>query len=114
MRSDHLGRRTNIAMSGHAFGLPASAIGQTLGYNDRNELTSSTRGGSPYGWTRGYEYDPIGNRQSQDEPMVHTAYTSNDLNQYTYALRSDGGALFPMYDADGNLALLDVAADMNP
>jgi RHS repeat-associated protein len=44
---------------------------------------------------------------------VQTAYTSNDLNQYSYALRSDGGALFPMYDADGNMTLLDVAGDMD-
>jgi RHS repeat-associated protein len=102
-----------LSTSKSAGGRPGS-YNQTFAYNDRNELTGATRAdGLPYGWTRGYEYDPIGNRQSQGMDAVQTTYTSNDLNQYSYALRSDGGALFPMYDADGNMTLLDVAGDMN-
>jgi RHS repeat-associated protein len=109
--NDRLGRRSAIANSGTA--ARPSSYDQTLTYNDRNELTGATRGGSPYGWTRGYEYDSIGNRQSQDMGAVQTTYTSNELNQYTYALGSDSAALFPMYDADGNMTLLDVAGDLN-
>jgi hypothetical protein len=54
---------------------------QASTYSDRNELVGATRGGGLlYGWTRGYEYGPIGNRQSQDMDAVRTTYTSNELN----------------------------------
>ena len=38
------------------------------------------------------EHDSPGNRQWQDaeSPTVRTTYASNELNQYTYALREDG------------------------
>jgi hypothetical protein len=113
--SDPLGRRTAIGHSGIAFG---GAFTQTLGYNDRNELTSSTRSdGGVY--ASSYTYDPIGNRSasSKQDPPVPSAYFSNGLDQY-YRVETQGGSAFFAqgyhYDADGNLSEAYVAADMNP
>ncbi|MCG8509459.1 MAG: hypothetical protein MI741_09545, partial [Rhodospirillales bacterium] len=76
--ADEIGRRTDVAYSGVAFG---SSVSQDFGYNDRNELTSSTRAGSS--WT--YDYDNIGNRTSctvnAGTPLT-TTYTTSELNQY--------------------------------
>ena len=46
---------------------------------------------------------------------VSSIYTSNDLNQYTHVRVAGNSqpAIFPEYDADGNLASQGIAADMN-
>ncbi|MEW6198699.1 MAG: RHS repeat-associated core domain-containing protein [Planctomycetota bacterium] len=78
-RTDYLGRRTNAAYSGVAFGSPTPPIAQPFGYNDRNELISSSRGVASWG----YAYDPIGNRRTYTTAGPVTAtHTSNVLNQY--------------------------------
>lgn len=76
--SDALGRRTAISTTETA-ARPSYYV-QTFGYNERDELTGATRGGSPYGWTRGYQYDPIGNRQRQDgeDPTVRTTHAERE------------------------------------
>jgi hypothetical protein len=109
-----LSRRTELAHSGIAFG---SAFTQTLGYNDRNELTGSTRSDSGV-YARNYTYDAIGNRSASSmyDPGVPSAYFRNALNQY-YRVETDSGSSFFAqayhYDDDGNLTEAAVAADMN-
>jgi YD repeat-containing protein len=111
--NDTLGRRTVIAHSGSAFG---TAFTQNLGYNDGNELTSSSRtDGSVY--ARSYTYDPIGNRTASSmlEPPVPSSYLRKALNQYE-RVETDAGTDIVQghrYDADGNLIEAYVAADMN-
>ena len=61
--NDTLGRRTAIGHEGVAFG---NVFTQNLGYNDRNELTSSSRSDDA-ALARGYVYDPIGNRTQHTE-----------------------------------------------
>ena len=112
--SDALGRRTNVDYTGVAFGSPTPPIGQPFGYNDRNELTSSSRGAASWG----YLYDPIGNRQTYTtEGPVTTTYTSNELNQYERWDRPGSPGVLARqrytYDEDGNLAQTWVAGDMN-
>ena len=54
----------------------------------------------------GYSYDNIGNRKTaQEDAEEATAYTANQLNQYTAIQQGSGeeGETFtPTYDADGN------------
>ena len=113
MPNDILGRRTNVDYTGVAFGSPTPPIGQPFGYNDRNELISSSRGGTS--WT--YDYDPIGNRKTYDKTgQPTTTYTRNALNQYT--LTRVPTTPIPLhqsyaFDADGNLAQTWAAGDMN-
>jgi len=61
--------------------------------------------------------DPIGNRTQHTEgsPAVTSTYVRNALNQYerVYSAGDAVGALFPAYDADGNLTALEVAGDLN-
>ena len=104
--SPTLGLRTDLAYSGAAF---ATAMAQPLGYNDRQELTSSTRtaGSNVHAWT--YAYDPIGNRTSSlDDPpgtsQLAVSYGNNKLNQHVYLTYTPSG-LAPglAYDGDGNL-----------
>jgi RHS repeat-associated protein len=45
-----------------------------------------------------YVYDPVGNRQTMTDNGTNTAYTANNLNQYTAV-----GLETPTYDANGNL-----------
>jgi YD repeat-containing protein len=90
--NDRLGLRTAIGRSGIAFG---SAFTQTLDYNDRNELTSSTRNdGGVY--ARRYTYDQIGNRSasSKQVPPVPSTYFSNGLDQYCRVETQGGSAFF--------------------
>jgi len=115
--SDSLARRTNVQYSGVAFGSPSPPISQTLGYNDRNELTGSTRAGHP-AFPFVYLYDPIGNRLTMVEnaPPETTNYERNSLNQYPRATTERGANDLGQgyrYDADGNLIEAYVAADMN-
>jgi RHS repeat-associated protein len=112
--NDALARRTSVAHSGSAFG---SSFTQTLGYNDRNELTSSTRSDSA-ALARAYAYDPIGNRGWSDanSPAVRTTYVTNNLNQYTQQHRPVGSTTWMQsldYDEDGNLIHSWAAGDMN-
>ncbi len=83
--NDDFGRRTTVAYSGSAF---SSSFSLVHGYNDRNELTSTTKGGSNW---RAYVYDPIGNRTSVIE------YGSSTLTTVFRAARCrwrrDGGAI---------------------
>jgi RHS repeat-associated protein len=119
--NDTLARRTGVTYSGAAFNVPPDPnIVQTIGYNGRNELTSSTRS-NDLTLARGYEYDPIGNRVSATDgdpnnPDAGTAYYANSLNQYyraeTVTAASFAGQGF-RFDADGNLVERYVAADMD-
>ena len=93
---DALGRRTSREQSGSAFALTHT---DTFAYNTRSEVTGSTNSvltGSAY--TPTYTYDKIGNRESSTGISAVSAYTANQLNQYTAI-----GATNPTYDADGNL-----------
>ena len=82
-----------------------------FGYNARSELTRADRRAgeepgeganvsSPFAFE--YAYDGIGNRLTYevDDSGTPTAYTANDLNQYT---ATAGPAESFGYDADGNL-----------
>ncbi len=63
-------------------------------HNDRSELTAATLGNAAYS----YAYDNIGNRKTaQENAEDATAYTTNNLNQYTAV-----GEFAPEFDADGN------------
>ena len=93
---DALGRRTSRGQSGSAF---AQTHTDTFAYNTRSEVTGSTNSvltGSAY--TPTYTYDKIGNRESSTGISPVSAYTTNQLNQYTAI-----GATNPTHDADGNL-----------
>ena len=68
-----------------------------FGYNPRSELVSAAMDTNNYG----YAYDPIGNRTSATNDGEVLTYLSNLLNQYTNV--SDGAAVAPLYDPDGNL-----------
>ena len=107
---DRLGRRTNVTTSGSAF----TKQGFTLyGYNDRNELQSSSRfAGNDLSdqarpvsdQERFYQYDPIGNRTKAHEAEKRINYVSNELNQYTSV--SGPQTAKHEYDVDGNLTEL--------
>jgi hypothetical protein len=119
--NDDLARRTQVDYSGTAFNSPNPPIGQSLEYNDRNELTRGER--TNMSWS--YEYDPIGNRTDSRHRVVFgsgelgilTTYQANALNQYPVLLTpaTPGGSLEVSYDADGNLTQLAtlLPADMN-
>ncbi|MCK6483573.1 MAG: hypothetical protein HUU22_14725 [Phycisphaerae bacterium] len=71
--NDALGRRTSVTVSGSAFNTTGTTGFDLFTYNDRNELATARRytGGTLENptnpvYTRhfGYEYDPIGNRES--------------------------------------------------
>ncbi len=105
--SDSLGLRTAVAYSGTAFDSPDPPIGQSFGYNDRNELIESERDDE---WSWAYGYDSIGNRtQDAMNGSDPTYYCSNGLNQYqtlTYYYSDcppETPDLTLDYDADGNL-----------
>ena len=73
-----------------------SLDGTTIyGYDADSQLTSAQL---PDGQTIAYGYDAMGNRTTVTQDGVTTAYTTNDLNQYTAV----GGATYG-YDRDGNL-----------
>jgi len=79
--NDAIGRRTAMARSGTAF---AAADTISYGYNDRSEVTSAEStlfDGNNYKYN--YQYDPIGNRLSENHNGNISNYTANSLNQYT-------------------------------
>jgi RHS repeat-associated protein len=74
------------------------------GYNDKSEVTSAVSANiATQNW--GFSFDPIGNRltssSSETGTAVQTAYTANNLNQYS--LINDGTTKTPAYDFDGNM-----------
>ena len=64
-------------------------------YDDTGQLTGWT---APDGRHVEYTYDPLGNRLNVRDNGVDTAYSVNNLNQYTKV-----GSTTYQYDADGNL-----------
>ncbi|MFZ2633127.1 MAG: RHS repeat-associated core domain-containing protein [Desulfosalsimonadaceae bacterium] len=114
-RYDTLGRRTSVANTGIAFSADAQNKYQ---YNDRNELTESSRfmGTDPDNITqpvepekRIYDYDPIGNRNTATEGSASKSYTANSLNQYD-EITAGGETSTLTYDADGNLTIIPANA----
>lgn len=112
--NDSLGRRTSVIRTGSAFGTSHLDL---WAYNNRNELTGSTRynetslppSGSPVtAGTYGYAYDPIGNRETSTAAGVGSIYSvaiagqSYSLNQYTSITTGSTAENFS-YDRDGNL-----------
>ena len=102
---DELGRPT---MKKDYFNAPAPDLTHTYSYNDRNELIADamSRGG-----TFAYDYDNIGNRKTAHEgtDVPATAYTTNQLNQYTAIAEGTEPPFAPTYDADGNQTKLQTA-----
>ncbi|MCK6486472.1 MAG: hypothetical protein L6R00_20335, partial [Phycisphaerae bacterium] len=108
--NDGLDRRTSVTVSGSAFNTTGTTGFDLFTYNDRNELATAKRytGGTLENptnpvYTRhfGYDYDPIGNRESyQIGQGTATSYTTNELNQYTAT--ADPSESFT-HDDDGNL-----------
>ena len=78
------------------------ARSDSFSYNGRNELTASSLGAAPYG----YSYDNIGNRKTAREPAEELAYAANELNQYTGIEESGETPFVPTYDASGNQTLI--------
>ena len=74
----------------------------TYGYDSDGQLTSVT---PPGGQAITYGYDAMGNRTTVTQNGVTTAYTTNDLNQYTAV-----GGFSYSYDKDGNLTVTTGAA----
>ncbi|QLE55646.1 pre-peptidase C-terminal domain-containing protein [Nostoc sp. TCL26-01] len=83
---DNLGRKTSLTT------LEGTT---TYGYDAIGQLTSVTL---PGGRKIEYLYDAAGNRISVKDNGVTTAYTSNNLNQYTTV-----NGVNRVYDQDGNL-----------
>ena len=75
-------------------GRPVSRSGDAFAYNPRGEVTNAVVGGDAFR----YAYDHIGNRETAYEAGTTTAYSANNVNQYTAV-----GSAQPSYDADGNL-----------
>ena len=75
-------------------GRPVSRSGDAFAYNPRGEVTNATISSAAYR----YAYDGIGNRETAYEDGTTTAYSANNVNQYTAV-----GSAQPSYDADGNL-----------
>ncbi len=78
-----------------------TTVNDSFAYNNRSELTAATVNNEAYS----YDYDNIGNRTAavEDSSGVasHTAYTANNLNQYTAI-----GDFTPTFDAAGNQTLV--------
>ncbi|MBE0544528.1 MAG: immunoglobulin domain-containing protein [Verrucomicrobia bacterium] len=64
-------------------------------YDDVGQLIGWT---APWGRRVDYTYDALGNRLNVRDDGTNTAYTVNNLNQYTQV-----GSTMYQYDADGNL-----------
>ena len=113
---NELGGRTSVQNSGLAFSANEFNL---YNYNDRNELTESSKYlGSDISDTtdpvdpeyRSYNYDPIGNRKDTADwdkasaVQQNLTYTSNQLNQYDLITNDIGQPADSFtYDTDGNL-----------
>ena len=76
-----------------------------FGYNSRSELTSATLGDDSYA----YAFDHIGNRNTASEAGTQSAYSTNNLNQYTEISLGEAVSLPLQYDADGNMIQVQTA-----
>ena len=77
----------------------------TFGYNSRSELVSATLGNDEYA----YAFDNIGNRNTASEAGTQSAYSTNNLNQYTEISLGEASASPLQYDADGNVTLVQTS-----
>jgi RHS repeat-associated protein len=125
---DDIGRRSDVAYSGEAFGGSGNEKFDAWDYNDRNELTDNDRfagtpaspGSADHAFDRDYAYDPIGNRLTAQvgDPNagLSHSYKANNLNQY-WRINETGTSAQPAqrleYDEDGNVTKIFAAADMN-
>ena len=101
---DAAGRRSERYHSGSAFATPDQIY---YDHNDRSELTNAVASvDASYNFA--YNYDDIGNRMWSVENMNETAYTANNLNQYT-AIEEAADTFVPQFDADGNQTLIKTA-----
>ena len=75
-------------------GRPVERDSDAFDYDARGQITNAVVDGDAFR----YAYDHIGNRQSAYEAGTTTAYSANNVNQYTAV-----GSAQPSYDADGNL-----------
>ncbi len=76
------------------------------GYDDLGQLTRAvfaSRTGDIPNQDLTYVYDALGNRIRTIENGVTTEYTTNNMNQYTRTMTSDGRTTAYTFDADGNL-----------
>jgi YD repeat-containing protein len=71
-------------------------------YNQRSELTGAIVGTNTYAYT----FDPVGNRQTAEEPDFSATYSVNTLNQYTNISYGQTSMFAPVFDLDGNQTLL--------
>lgn len=97
---DAAGRRLGCDKSGSAFDTPDT---YAYLYNARSELTNAIAAiDSNYRYA--YDFDDIGNRKTSAERGANSAYTANQLNQYTAV-----DDFTPVYDVDGNQTLVKTA-----
>ncbi|MES2996358.1 MAG: RHS repeat-associated core domain-containing protein [Verrucomicrobiota bacterium] len=95
-----IGQRTAVAQTGSVF--PA-ATGWNWDYDVLGQVTTAEHANTPANH-RAYQYDAIGNRNKAASGVLDpadpsaTAYTANNLNQYTAV-----GTVSPIHDADGNM-----------
>ncbi|MDD2599619.1 MAG: hypothetical protein PHO37_10380, partial [Kiritimatiellae bacterium] len=75
-----------------------STVTNTFDYNIRDEVTNAVMNSDEHSII----YDYIGNRQTSTVNSVPSAYTANQLNQYT-SVNSGGFARSITHDLDGNL-----------
>jgi RHS repeat-associated protein len=94
--ADRLTNRTQYRLGDEANRL------DTFDYNPRSELTSAALGTNDYA----YAFDPIGNRQTAEEPDFSATYGANSLNQYTNISYGQTSVFAPVFDFDGNQTLL--------
>lgn len=103
--NDAIGQRRSLSRSGSAYAT-SDTIFYT--YNDRSELTGALSDvDTTYSYS--YIYDPIGNRISASEAGVSWTYTTNSLNQYTFATENNVQLSFA-YDQDGSMTYHPVDA----
>ncbi|MEG0427750.1 MAG: RHS repeat-associated core domain-containing protein, partial [Akkermansia sp.] len=82
------------------FNAPNPDLTHSYTYNDRDELVADSMN---RGDACSYAYDNIGNRKhSQEQAEKVTAYTANQLNQYSEITEGAETPFTPEYDADGN------------
>jgi RHS repeat-associated protein len=87
--------RITSMTSTYPAGDPRTSGTETYGYDALGQLT---RVEYPGGRVVEYHYDAVGNRSRVVDNGVTTAYTTNNMNQYTAV----GGATYT-FDADGNM-----------
>ena len=107
---DAAGRRVSCGKTGSAFAQDDTVA---YAYNSRSELTNAVAAvDSDYRYA--YDFDDIGNRESSSERGTNSAYTANNLNQYTSISNFASSASFaaeftPQFDDDGNQTLIKTA-----